>query len=280
MTNNSVYYEMTDELKKKYESNIEEPPFLFPQILMSIIKNPNIKKIDFSKIKNEKKFLSYVFTIFKKYFWENEAIFSLKYYLFAPFLMKENGGHYYAVPMKKNKSDKMSLRVSEVFALHNKKTKDFIWLNPNLIKNLSENGLKSAQFTQYELLQNVSVEEGQNLAVWFRLEFYKSGLEIHYKKPNKIMKTHNLVVFEIENKDIGNTIVYSLVDLGVKDSSHKNIQPAISIYNSLFSMTNDTSKGGSKIFTHKHSSKEKYKYTENQLKKVKQLLSSNKINNK
>ena len=75
MTNNSVYYEMTDELKKKYESNIEEPPFLFPQILMSIIKNPNIKKIDFSKIKNDKKFLSYVFTIFKKYFWENEAIF-------------------------------------------------------------------------------------------------------------------------------------------------------------------------------------------------------------
>ena len=177
------------------------------------------KSINFKKLKLDKDVLKTIYLLFKKEFYDNEALKSLEYTILSPIIMKENDTLYEAVGVLKKKEfiPKMAL----VFASYDPKKKEFIWFKQDFLKNISKEYFENASFVNYNYLKNVTREEANYLAVWFRACFYESDILYNVKSIKKKMNTNNLIIHDIEVEK-EHLIIFSLADIGYKDPKYND----------------------------------------------------------
>ena len=198
----------------KYKNKIVASPLLMKDIYLDSIRNSPV--IDFSTLHKDNSYLSTVFNMFRTDFMEGEAVKSLDYTITPPFLMKEGTNAYYqAVGMKKSKNDSLSLRTVTVFAMYDSEDKQFTWI-AKILDQLDE-WVRGAAFVNNRNFKNVSTKQADSLAVWFRTAYYDAKLEYYNKLADKLMKTHNLILFDIERDNNKFLRIYALADLGIKE---------------------------------------------------------------
>ena len=181
---------------KKYKGKIVEP---YPiKYFYALYRKKARNSIRFNEKSNESNMLKSIYILFHKYFWKNEVLKSFKYTIISPFLMKENNNPYLASPWKnKKKKNEVNLAISFCFAIYSEKKKEFIWININSVKNLASPWFEKAKFANNQIIKNITEDDANYLAMWYRVSFYAKTMQYTYKSANKTMKTNNLIKFAV-----------------------------------------------------------------------------------
>lgn len=171
--------------------------------------------------------------LFRKNFWEDEVMKSLESIILPPIALKSNDAMYCASSIRNE--EEIELKTAFVFAVFKKDTSCFMWMT-DIQKQLSCDWYENAEFKQKRLVSGIDRQYANELAIWFRTAFYESQLT--YEAGSKIMKTNNLVVFEIEPKQGDKYVLYSLVDLGIEDPNYDDIARQLGIFRISWTMIN------------------------------------------
>ena len=251
-----------DKLMEKFVSylkkNIKKNKITLPNTIYNFLEKETkkkIKKINFSKEKNEQLILIQNFNLFNQYFWENEHIKSLKYNLVPPFSMeiKKESNEYVAFL----KGSKLEIRKCLILCYYNPNNKTFV--NTAYIRELSilKKNYSKLKVLTNSTFSNVGPQEADDLAVFYRTLFYIEKKNTIFRKYLKSygldLKNYNLVKFFIEKKSKPYITFYFLTDLGFNEPKlDKTMKNSIDyITKTIELVTNNDKKGGSKKKSHK-----------------------------
>lgn len=178
---------------------------------------------------SSKEMLKLTDRLFSKYFIEGELFRSMDYQIsFPAAIAMDSSDDEKTVPFISTiTSNYDHISPAEVICAYRTSTREFVWHSPSL-KTISNKWFKGIDIAENNFIRNVSMEDAQEMAIWFRAMYYESNIEYFNERlqgvdhPDHIhitMKTNNLVKFSVptDMDSAEEIVVFALVDLGIPD---------------------------------------------------------------
>ena len=232
---------------KKYGKTIIATPQDAIYFFKKKIKDNKYKQLDFDKYyktnKEDTEFFNLVHRLFYDNFYKQEAIKSMKTVMLGP-VVAEIQKESIPVLMFLEKN-KIQVRDCHIYAMYDVSKKIFFWTYPENVKMDCQLGFKKLSICNYNVISNLSIEEANQIALWYRVMYYynKNILKDEWLDKNKKANTtRNLIVFSNVDEDGNEVYLYTLSDYGIKDNNSQEMMNKINIIMSFFQVKNNNTK--------------------------------------
>lgn len=226
-----------DDLKSRIESEtFVDPVTMARKIIKEYEQLYEIKKLSFY----DKKYLEFVWMLFKIIIWDRECVQSLDSKLVGPFFF-DNKDTYEWITINISPDQQRYIR-SRPFAMYHTENKRFYYINKSLKDKIFEKYNINSIIKENYIIEDVNEGEANLLALQFRVLFYNCNLEIVNFRTNNLI--HQQYEYE-KNKYIS---LYSLSDYGIEDLDQNfslgensgkisDLLQTFEIYPSMFQLT-------------------------------------------
>lgn len=206
ISDKDLIFKYVDELKMRFvNETFIEPVTTAQKIINEYEQLYEVKKLSFY----EKKYLEFVWMLFKIIFWDRECIQSLNSKLIGPFFIG-NGDRFEWITINISPDQQRYINCHP-FGLYNNENKRFYYINKSLKDNIFENYSINSVIKENYIIEDVNQCEASFMTLQFRVLFYNSKLEIGNFRSNNLI--HQQYEYE-KDKYIS---LYSLSDYGIED---------------------------------------------------------------
>ena len=213
--------------QKKYKMDDYIPSIFLIEEIFNESKGK--KMVDFNDLEKKKAsdfgLLRFLMDHFYKHFWENEAIKTLKEFIWVPLFERKSQKQIIFY----EKNGKLIVNECSIIALYSHNQKQFKLIGfPDQFKERWERYNLNLSFYNASIINNVNVGEADQIANWVRFMIY---IDKNIDKVKYTLKTTNLMKFTVTNNksNYGDVSLYVIADFGIKDMPVKSFENIIYI---------------------------------------------------